>query len=319
MRNDVTSVNRFDDIQGTLTAAPSRRQLLARKDFANALAHRLDAMLSGKNAVLSLDIFDTLLIRDNSSEITRFFEIGQRMADIVNAAAKTTKTTKTTKPAAKTGRTAKSGKRAASSVGAVDAFLARYFGTKASYRASTPVKGCREGSLSEIHATASRMLTGSAALADAFIEAELAYEATRMKPSRLLLDLVRRHKARKGRAVLLTDMYMHKTQVEALLGKLGLDKALFDLIVSSADTKVSKASGGIFAIVEQALKAEPSDFVHIGDSLRGDFRKPMEHGWQAVHLPIPDAEIVARRKDHLKTASMLASKHGISVNIAMPH
>ncbi len=306
MCSDVTSIYRFDDIAGTLTAAASRRQLMACKDFAMLLARDLDSMLSDEDSVLSLDIFDTLLIRDNSSEFTRFFEIGQRMADIVNAASKTAKTAKT-------------GKGKASAVAGVDAFLARYFGTRASYRASTPIKGCREGSLSEIHATASRMLIGSAALTDAFIEAELTYEATRMEPSRLLLDLVKRHKARKGRSVLLTDMYMHKYQVESLLGKLGLDPAVFDLIVSSADTKVSKASGGVFKIVEQALKAAPSCFLHVGDSLRGDFQKPIEHGWRAVHLPIPDTEIVARRKDHLKTASMLASKHGISVDIAIPH
>lgn len=302
MRTDVTSVYRFDDIQGPLAAATSRRQLLARKDFSAALAHKLEALLPREHGVLSLDIFDTLLIRDNSSEITRFVDIGARMAEIVNeTAGKTT-----------------AARRKPPTVSAIDAFLARYLGTKASYRASKAVEGCREGSLSEIHATASRLLTGDSRLSDAFIEAELAYEATRMKPSRPLIDIVKRHRKNKGRVVLLTDMYMHDLQVETLLRKLRVDRKLFDLIVSSADTKVSKASGGVFEIVEKALKAEPSQFVHVGDSLRGDFQKPVEHGWQAIHLPIPEAEIVARRKDHLKTASMLAKTHGLSVDIAMP-
>ena len=303
MRTDVTSVYRFDDIQGALAAATSRRQLLARKDFSSALARKVEAMLPEADGILSFDIFDTLLTRDNSSEITRFVEIGERMADIVNEPAEKAKTTE----------------RKPLSVSAIDAFLARYLGTKASYRASKPVKGCREGSLSEIHATASRLLTGSPRLADAFIEAELAYEATRMKPNRLLIDIAKRHKKNKGRVVLLTDMYMHASQVETLLRKLRVDRKLFDLIISSADTKVSKASGGVFEIVEKALEAEPAQFVHVGDSPRGDFQKPVERGWQAIHLPIPEAEIVVRRKDHLKTASMLAKEHGISVGIAMPH
>ena len=305
MRTDVTSVYRFDDIQGPLAAATSRRQLLASKDFSSALARNVKSMLPEADGILSLDIFDTLLIRDNSSEITRFVEIGARMADIVNAQAGKARATKD--------------KPLSVSVSAIDAFLARYLGTKASYRASKPVKGCREGSLSEIHATASRLLTASPRLSDDFIEAELAYEATRMKPNRLLIDIIKRHRKNKGRVVLLTDMYMHTPQVETLLRKLRVDRKLFDLIVSSADTKVSKASGGVFEIVEKALDAEPARFVHVGDSLRGDFQKPMERGWQAIHLPIPEAEIVVRRKDHLKTASMLAKEHGISVDIAMPH
>ena len=303
MRTDITSVYRFDDIQGPLAAATSRRQLLTNKDFSATLARKVESMLPEEGGILSLDIFDTLLTRDNSSEITRFVEIGARMADIVNA------------PAGKAG----TANRVPPTVSAIDAFLARYLGTKASYRASKPVKGCREGSLSEIHATASRLLTGDSRLSDAFIEAELAYEATRMKPSRPLIDIVKRHRKNKGRVVLLTDMYMHDLQVETLLRKLRVDRKLFDLIVSSADTKVSKASGGMFEIVEKALEAEPAQFVHVGDSLRGDFQRPMERGWQAIHLPIPEAEIVVRRKDHLKTASMLAKEHGISVDIAMPH
>jgi FMN phosphatase YigB (HAD superfamily) len=303
MRTDITSVYRFDDIEGPLAAATSRRQLLARKDFSAALALKLEAMLPEENGILSIDIFDTLLIRDNSSEITRFVGIGGRMADIVNAAA---------------GKAGKKTERKPPVVSAIDAFLARYLGTKASYRASKPVKGCREGSLSEIHATASRLLTGSPRLSEAFIEAELAYEATRMKPNRLLVDMVKRHKKNTGRVVLLTDMYMHASQVETLMRKLRIDRKLFDLIVSSADTKVSKASGGVFAIVEKALKAEPEQFVHVGDSLKGDFQRPIQRGWQAVHLPVPEAEIVMRRKDHLKTASMLAKTHGIAVDIAMP-
>ena len=43
------------------------------------LLGRLEELMAEKN-ILSLDVFDTLLLRDNYSELTRFIEIGERMA-----------------------------------------------------------------------------------------------------------------------------------------------------------------------------------------------------------------------------------------------
>jgi FMN phosphatase YigB (HAD superfamily) len=103
------------------------------------------------------------------------------------------------------------------------------------------------------------------------------------------------------------------------LGALRVKSDLFDLLISSADVKVSKASGGIFALVEERMGAKPEDFVHVGDGFKGDFKKPKEHGWQALHLPLATTDIVARRVDHLKTAAMLNASYGLSIDVAMPN
>lgn len=292
-------VHRFDEVEQRLTHAPSRPVLFREPEFQDLLKGRLDSSILQANTILSVDIFDTLLLRDNSAEVTRFNEIGGLMADTANRHVS----------------------RAASGrepIRQIDAFLARHLGVQASYRASAPVDGCREGSLTDIHRTAVRLLKLRPDLAQEFIAAELRYEAARLQPNAFLLDQVRAHRARGGRAILMTDMYMHGAQIDVLFAALRVERSLFQTVLSSADKTVSKASGGLFAIAERELGATPGDFLHLGDSLSGDFQRPIERGWRALHLPLADADVVARRKDHQVTMSMLKERHGICVDIAEP-
>ena len=289
----VSSYYRFDEIEGQLGMAPNgRAKLFSESSFTKDLATRLDTLLDGKR-ILSLDVFDTLVLRDNSSEITRFFEVGGRMAEIASASS-------------------------ATSVSQIDAFVARQLGTKATYRASRVENGCREGSLTELHQTASRILTGNDGLAEDFVFAELQNESTRIVPNPFLVDYVGRYREAGGKVVLITDMYMHADHVETLLDMLGIASEDYDFLISSADTKVSKSSGGIFPLVEKEMEAQPDQFVHMGDSFRGDVAKPIAAGWQALHLPISEFDILERRHDHLATSAMLSSEHGLEFDIAMP-
>jgi FMN phosphatase YigB (HAD superfamily) len=261
---------RFDTIEAELAQTTDRQALLGNRRFRRALFARLDDLLlddDGKPGLLSLDVFDTLLLRDGSSELRRFGEIGARMA-------------------------AASG----SDVHPVDAFVARHLGTKASYRAGPRVDGCGEGSLVEIHRTAARILGLPAELAETFIEAEIDTEAGHVHANTLLVSYIRRHQARGGQTVLISDMYMHAPHIAELLARAGIRNDLFDAIYSSADTKVSKASGGIFERVAEA--AGCPIVLHVGDSLRNDFLNPRAFGWRAVLLPIPDALLSERHRDH---------------------
>lgn len=288
-----TSYYRFDEIENDLTnAAKGRRSMFSNEQFAARLKQRLGEALDGKR-VLSLDVFDTLVLRDNSSEITRFFEVGGRMAEVVKA---------------ETGRV----------VSQVDAFVARHLGTKATYRASRTVQGCREGSLTELHSTASRLLAGTSVLAEPFIAAELENETARIEPNPFLVDFVRAYRSAGGKVVLVSDMYMHAEHVSMLLDSLGILQEDYDLLVSSADTKVSKASGGIFPLVEGLMEKKPEDFVHLGDSFRGDVAQPLRRGWRAFHLPLAQSDILERQGDHRATQEMLAERHALDIDIAMP-
>lgn len=290
---DISRYFRFDELERQLGEAPEgRAKLFTQPAFKTELETRLDAMLDGEK-ILSLDVFDTLILRDNSSEITRFYEIAGIMAAIVSA---------------QVGR----------EVSQVDAFVARYLGTKATYRASRTVRGCREGSLREMHATASRLLTGTSAHMEDFIESEIGYEANRIEVNSFLSSYMQAYRSAGGKVVLVTDMYMHAEHVSKLLALLGLPSESYDFLVSSADSKVSKASGLIFPLVEAEMQADPDRFVHLGDSFRGDVAQPIRRGWQALHLPLSNFDQLARARDHLKTQHMLAAEHKISLDIANP-
>ena len=288
-----TSYYRFDSIETKLAdAATGRHSLFSNEEFAAELSERLDELLAGRT-VLSLDVFDTFVLRDNSSEMSRFFEVGERMAAIVES-------------------------EIGAPVSKVDAFVARHLGTKATYRTSRRRKGCREGSLTELHRTASRLLVGDARLTEKFVTAEIENEATRIVPNPFLVAYAKRHRERGGKLALVTDMYMHADQVGLLLQMLGIESGDYDLLISSADTKVSKASVGIFELFEEELDAKSDQFVHVGDSFRGDVAQPINRGWRALHLPISEFDLIERRRDHLKTGKVLADEHKLSVSIAMP-
>jgi FMN phosphatase YigB (HAD superfamily) len=276
---------RFDAIEAELTSTRDRQALLGNRRFRRLVFDALERMIcneDGTPGLLSLDVFDTLLLRDGSSELRRFGEIGARMAQIAGRGTQ-----------------------------AIDALVARHLGTKASYRAGPRVDGCGEGSLREIHETAARILGLPATMANDFIEVEIACEAGRVFPNTLLVSYIRKHQARGGKTVLISDMYMHADQIAELLARAGVRPDLYDALYSSADTKVSKASGGIFGRVTEA--ADASQVLHVGDSLRGDYLKPREFGWCAMLMPVPAALLDERRRDHAACITELWHKHRLNL------
>ncbi|MDK4713670.1 hypothetical protein [Rhizobium sp. CNPSo 4039] len=305
MREGNTTIYTFGDIERATYSAPSRMKLFEDISFKSMFFQRLDGLLPSEKSVLSLDIFDTLLLRDNSSELTRFVEIGAAMAAIMSAGA----SEKRKLPPAPKKRVSKKD---------IDAFLARQLGTKATYRARDRHRGYGEGSLTEIHTVSSRLLSGNDDYREKFISAELQYETTRVEPNGLLLEYIDKHISRGGQVILVTDMYMHAKQVEELLALVNIDPKKFHAIFSSADTLISKACGLLFPEIEKRLGLHGPNFLHVGDSAKGDFRQPISHGWRALHLPVSEIEIKARKTDHLATAMMLRKYFDIEVDIAMP-
>lgn len=290
----ISRVHRFATVETQCESAKSRISLFGDKKFEKLLRARLEPLLADSNTILSLDVFDTLFLRDNSSELERFLGIGKAMAAIANKALK--------------GKT----------FSAEDAFQARYLGTLATYRAREPVDGFREGSLKDIHRVASRLLTGSDFLQQSFIDAELAYEAKTLTLNPLVAAIAREHRKKGGRVLLLSDMYLHGEHIIELGEAIGWNASEADLVISSADECISKASGRIFRLAEKRMNAKPKDFVHLGDSYRGDFQKPVQAGWHAIHLPLSEAETVQRRNSHISQAEDLFVKSGIETRIAMP-
>lgn len=282
----------FGMLEGRLYECDNRLAAYRDQDFVAPVREVFDRELRGKQTVFSLDVFDTLLLRDNSSELERFFEFGGAMSALHTKVSKAQKF----KP--------------------IDGFVARNMGTKASYRASARLMGAREGSLNEIHLTASRLLRLGDDWAQQFVECEIECESKRITPNPFLLDYIKEVKARGNPVILLSDMYFHADHIRSLLNLLDVDDKLFDLVCSSGDEKISKASGLIFRKVARDLKAD--SFFHIGDSFKSDFANPARAGWSAMHLPLARADIAARRESHDRVARILKDDYSIKTDVQRP-
>lgn len=282
--NDVNKeIHRFGDLQRILTDAESRTEAFSHAEFVSLFRDKIQEQVS-ESKILSLDVFDTFLMRDNSSELFRFWEVAQNISEVIK-------------------------------IDPAECLMARYLGVRASYRLGERVMGCREGSLLEIHKVASNLLIGSPRLAEEFVQIELECEIKRLVPNELLIDIVENASVP---VILLSDMYAHAEHIEAMLNGLGVSSDLFHTIISSADTQVSKHSGRIFNVVENKLGMNSSDFFHFGDAFRGDFVQPKLNGWNAMHLPVPSREVALRREDHFQTAEMLLREFEIELDIKAP-
>jgi FMN phosphatase YigB (HAD superfamily) len=284
-------IYRFSPISRLLRSAPSRIQLARSSD---ELREALQAAFDASGAeVLSLDVFDTLLLRDNQSEARRFWELSKLIRkDLVGA---------------------KSYPRAAK-LSDEDFLLARVEGMRVSYRTRKPVKACFEGVLDDVVKIARRALGLPATVDKRFIAAEIAYEASVLAINEAVMDLARAVKAKGGRVILVSDMYLRSEHISAILEKVDADAVkVVDQIFSSGDLVVSKRSGRIFREIERRFELGPGAFFHIGDALVGDVSKPREAGWSALHFPVSDAEAQAREAD---VAAFIDEMHALGLDVS---
>ncbi|MBX3428469.1 MAG: hypothetical protein KF779_02680 [Hyphomonadaceae bacterium] len=240
--------------------------------------------------VLSLDVFDTFLLRDNQSEARRFWELSKKVRDFL-----------------------RDKHVRARELTAEDFLIARVDGMRISYRTRREVKGCREGALEDVVKIVRRALALPADFDNALVQEEIEYEAGTLTSNRALVDLAREVKASGGRVILVSDMYLSSAQIAAILEHVDTGAArCVDTIFSSCDLIVSKRSGRIFREIERRMELGPSDFFHIGDSLLGDVAKPREAGWSSLHFPVSIAESREREVDLMRFVAEMRDR-GLSV------
>lgn len=88
-----------------------------------------------------------------------------------------------------------------------------------------------------------------------------------------------------GKKVIITsDMYLDRKTIETILNKNGYQN-YYKLYLSS-EIGYTKGSGKIFRYILQDLKINPSQLIHIGDNLKGDFLQPRFNKISSILLPI---------------------------------
>lgn len=252
----------------------SSRPVLLQGPRGPAISQKIEAEIvkSGAN-ILSFDVFDTFLLRNDKPETLRYFELSRALHDRMRE---------------------KYGKKAPT---AEDLLFARLQALTFSYRTSEAVDGCREGNLAQVIRVARKTLALDEEVEALFLETELDYEAANLKLNPVLAGVTAAFRAEGGKVILVSDMYLSAEHIAALVSRVGGKNApAVDGIFSSADTILSKRSGKVFRHIEKSLDASAEDFLHVGDAWEGDVMRCREAGWRTLHFPIARAEIARRRE-----------------------
>lgn len=225
---------------------------------------------------LSLDVFDTYLLRGPEAEAARFLEFSGFVIDQL--------ATTPFQPLV-------------DGISPESLALMRARAMQSTYRFRPRVNGCNEGSIDEVAQNVASSLGGGQDLAEALLDLEVEFEARKLAPNPVLGDLVRHFKERGGRAILISDMYLHGPQIEAICRKVDPESfGAIDTVFSSADTITNKRSGTLFGVVQERLSLDPAKTVHVGDSSRSDVEMARLSGWNAMHFPISRPEALARER-----------------------
>lgn len=270
-------------------SALSRVVLYNDEMFQKRVVNELARFIDSGGELVSFDVFDTVLIRNNKSELRRFLEIAERCSLSMNSLAK-------------------------QSVEPAVLLVARLAATELSYRFSKPVRGCREGRLDEIHLGAARRLSLPDELAKNFVAEEIGYEMETLTLNPWFIKIVEMVLEAGLRIVFISDMYMRGTDIAELIdGKASADFGP-SLVYSSGDLKISKKSGFLFDYVAERFGVAPSNAFHLGDNLDTDYRSAKSRGWNALYLPHTVTEREAIARDERLVATEIANM-GVDIKL----
>ena len=211
---------------------------------------------SGAIAVLSLDIFDTLLLRDRTAELERFAGTAKCQAS----------------------RFPRFSPR--------ELYDARALAHRLAYQSVPPVQGCREASAERIFTIMARILGLPADAIPALMEEELDYETAHLRPDPVIVELAEQARDRGIPVIAVSDMYWGGKDLSSLLERLLPAPRMIQKVYSSSDFGVSKASGMLFDHVLRETGCAPGALLHLGDDFQADFLSPfVRHGIRSIWLP----------------------------------
>lgn len=291
--NENTSIGKFCALTHFAFNASSRKNVYSKNEFKKILFEEIEKFADGGGKFVSFDVFDTVLLRNEKSEIRRFYEISDLFSKAIADGY-------------------------GNSCNAESVLFARYVSTKNSYSYSKQVRGCREGRLEEIHLGIVRMLNVPDEFSEKLTEIELDYEIRNVEPNpfvRPTLDLC--EKLGLG-VVLISDMYMGGAHIHKLLNSHFPGAFQFQQIYSSGDLKISKRSGHLFDHVVSMIGVSTSEMLHFGDNELTDVQCARERGLQTIYLPHSDSEYDAIKLDELTTVNSLLNS-GLDLKIIVPY
>lgn len=216
---------------------------------------------------VSVDVFDTLLLRTTTPEVVKFHRLGIAQARSL----------------------AGLGARPLPAAGMLEL---RLWAAEAAYRNTRLVRGAREPGVEAILGVMADYLIGCGRLDPArrdaaltrLLDVELHAEAADLTRNRPLVALLRGARRRGLPVIALSDMYLRGRHVRQLIAGAGAADAVSGIVVSS-DLGFGKACGALFAQLCQDLGIQAGALVHLGDNAHADVAMARRAGVRAFHVP----------------------------------
>jgi FMN phosphatase YigB (HAD superfamily) len=218
-----------------------------------SFATLIDALKPARFDLLSTDIFDTVLLRDGTTESDRFARAARRSARILG----------------------------------IDPDVLtrlRWQTHDNAYRAVAIGRPEGEASLAAICSTMATALGLDDGASELMRRVEVDTDIKRLRPNRRFLSVLERAAHSGVRVVAVSDTYYGEADLWRIFGAV-VGRHPIAAIYSSADLKFTKHAGGIFAEVGRREGVAPDRVLHVGDSVDADITMATAASWASAHLP----------------------------------
>ena len=215
----------------------------------------MDLPLGKEIRIISVDIFDTLLLRNGYSEERRFMLAAKKIKELCPAV--------------------KSNVR--------DIFISRYMSHHWLYRLYQKKQLSKEPTIQEILGVQLSMLADNLITLQQALDAELAAETEVLALNEDLYSWLKAQVQRGIKVVFFSDMYLSTEIINTLLSRNGVDLP-FDLFVS-CESGVSKHQGTAFPWLCRKYHVSAEEIMHLGDNYSADYSNAIAAGVNALHTP----------------------------------
>ncbi|MGE4279586.1 MAG: hypothetical protein AB7G62_08365 [Magnetospirillum sp.] len=224
----------------------------------NSLGDLRRILAAAPPRLLSIDLFDTLLLRGTRPEFIRFVDVAKFQHQILDAL----------------------------SPGPARLLEARLRHTRNAYAVARATPGGGEVRFDAILAEICHQFTLPTTWIERLRQTELDYEIRHLRTNRALMRLIRRWSDDGMAWAVVSDTPLRGDDLSWLMTKL-LPELSPPLILSSADVGQTKRDGGLFDHLIRQSGLEPSDILHLGDNPHSDLHMAQVHGLRAAWLPRP--------------------------------
>jgi FMN phosphatase YigB (HAD superfamily) len=222
--------------------------------------------------VVSIDVFDTALLRDNKGERRRFFELASELSR----------------------RLGQEGYK----IDIDFLYSLRLTIQNLAYQAVAIERPDGDAALSRIQLIQCILLGLDRSFIPQMQEAEIATEKQSLRANKDLIKCLLALRAEGKRVIAISDMYLPAAAVNDLIvdkvGTLPIERTYV-----SSDVGLTKRSGKIFASVAQVEGVPLARMLHCGDHPISDVDMPRAAGMQAIFLPRPRLQRLSRKASAL--------------------